>query len=447
MPTELTRRELYDLLWSRPTTKVAAELGISDVGLHKICEKHRVPVPGRGYWAKVSAGKPVKQTPFHEVRDPLLNHIQIQGALHALPQAVQEARLKAKAEAKKREAARAAQSPVPTDLDPILVRMLTKLEQSKPDQVGLLRLSNDNLFAIAIAPASIGRALAVLNQLALEARSRGYEFEPGNKGLSINADDEAITLFVSERTDQVAHQATEAELAALRRWEIQRERASRREDWISMMDKPAIPEWDSVPNGQFVLKIDRGSHWDGLRRKFGDSTRQRLENMIDSVLTAIATCAAAEKARLEKAERQKREMEEAARRRREAERRQTLENKRWEFLERQIKLNERARRIEAFIEDYTSRHPEEQLPASCRHLMEWARGHVELIHSVTAPDELAPVLEEHRLMDDATEIGSWITFDLESEKCRRDNPISGLGRCPSGDPTGRGSSGWCHSPL
>jgi hypothetical protein len=33
MPTELTRRELYELVWARPMTKVAAELGISDVFL------------------------------------------------------------------------------------------------------------------------------------------------------------------------------------------------------------------------------------------------------------------------------------------------------------------------------------------------------------------------------------------------------------------------------
>jgi hypothetical protein len=35
-------------------TKVAMELGISDVALSKICKKHRVPVPGRGYWAKIA---------------------------------------------------------------------------------------------------------------------------------------------------------------------------------------------------------------------------------------------------------------------------------------------------------------------------------------------------------------------------------------------------------
>ena len=52
----LTRSELYDMIWEEPVTKVATELEISDVAVAKICRKHNIPVPGRGYWAKVAAG-------------------------------------------------------------------------------------------------------------------------------------------------------------------------------------------------------------------------------------------------------------------------------------------------------------------------------------------------------------------------------------------------------
>ena len=43
------------MAWERPVTKVATELEISDVALHKICRKHNIPVPPRGYWAKLTA--------------------------------------------------------------------------------------------------------------------------------------------------------------------------------------------------------------------------------------------------------------------------------------------------------------------------------------------------------------------------------------------------------
>ena len=79
MPIEVTRKELYDQLWARPMIKVAAEYGLSDVGLKKICKKHRVPDPGRGYWAKKAAGKPVKQKHFSSIDDPLIERVVIRG--------------------------------------------------------------------------------------------------------------------------------------------------------------------------------------------------------------------------------------------------------------------------------------------------------------------------------------------------------------------------------
>ena len=46
----LTRTELYELVWHEPTRTVAGRLGISDVGLAKICRKFHIPRPWRGYW-------------------------------------------------------------------------------------------------------------------------------------------------------------------------------------------------------------------------------------------------------------------------------------------------------------------------------------------------------------------------------------------------------------
>lgn len=60
-PLILTRQELYDRVWSSPMTKLAAEFGISDVGLIKICKRLDVVHPSRGYWAKKAAGKKVIQ--------------------------------------------------------------------------------------------------------------------------------------------------------------------------------------------------------------------------------------------------------------------------------------------------------------------------------------------------------------------------------------------------
>lgn len=61
---EVTRDQLYEQVWSEPMTAVARRFSLSDVGLAKICRKMRIPVPGRGYWARKAAGQPVKQVPL-----------------------------------------------------------------------------------------------------------------------------------------------------------------------------------------------------------------------------------------------------------------------------------------------------------------------------------------------------------------------------------------------
>ncbi len=44
--------------------QLAAKYGLSDVGLAKICKKHDIPKPTRGYWSQVKAGRKPTQTPL-----------------------------------------------------------------------------------------------------------------------------------------------------------------------------------------------------------------------------------------------------------------------------------------------------------------------------------------------------------------------------------------------
>jgi molybdopterin converting factor small subunit len=61
---KFSRKELYDQVWSTPMIKLAKRYGLSDRGLSKICNKHDIPCPPRGYWAKLQAGKKVKKIPL-----------------------------------------------------------------------------------------------------------------------------------------------------------------------------------------------------------------------------------------------------------------------------------------------------------------------------------------------------------------------------------------------
>ena len=60
MKETITRKQLYDLVWSTPMTKLAKKYLISDSGLRKICERMNIPMPKSGHWEKIRVGKQVE---------------------------------------------------------------------------------------------------------------------------------------------------------------------------------------------------------------------------------------------------------------------------------------------------------------------------------------------------------------------------------------------------
>ncbi|NCO62439.1 MAG: hypothetical protein COW66_13200 [Flavobacteriaceae bacterium CG18_big_fil_WC_8_21_14_2_50_34_36] len=64
-----TRQELYKLVWEKPLTHIAKELGYSDNDIRKVCIKHNIPLPKAGYWSKLKHNKKVKKSPLPKTDD------------------------------------------------------------------------------------------------------------------------------------------------------------------------------------------------------------------------------------------------------------------------------------------------------------------------------------------------------------------------------------------
>lgn len=60
----LSRWKLYAKVWETPISRLASELGISDVALRKACIRHDIPVPPRGHWARLTAGHELVAPPL-----------------------------------------------------------------------------------------------------------------------------------------------------------------------------------------------------------------------------------------------------------------------------------------------------------------------------------------------------------------------------------------------
>src|SRR5580765_8393392 len=71
----LTREALYEKVWSEPISKIAASYHLSDRGLGKVCARHDIPVPPRGWWAKKQHGHRVRQQPLPASRHSNVENI------------------------------------------------------------------------------------------------------------------------------------------------------------------------------------------------------------------------------------------------------------------------------------------------------------------------------------------------------------------------------------
>jgi hypothetical protein len=167
---EITREELHQLVWSKPTRIAANEFGISDVGLAKICRKLGVEKPPRGYWAKVASGVHVKKL-----------------QLGALPGGcVSKAVIRAKTEMEQML------NPIPRDEVPVISirenfqgcsRLIpatrVELGKLKPDKYGVLDVRRKpGCLSIAVSEAQVQRTLLILDTLIREFEERGVTLIP-----------------------------------------------------------------------------------------------------------------------------------------------------------------------------------------------------------------------------------------------------------------------------
>jgi hypothetical protein len=79
----LDRPTLFERVWSMPVDKLAKEWGLPGRGLSKACSRLKIPVPSRGYWARVAAGQRV-----HHPKLPLLPPGQAEEILICVPEPV-----------------------------------------------------------------------------------------------------------------------------------------------------------------------------------------------------------------------------------------------------------------------------------------------------------------------------------------------------------------------
>ena len=400
MVTRLTRQGLYDMVWDRPMTTLAKEFSLSDVALHKICRKHDVPTPPAGYWAKKAHRKPVRVTPLP--RSKHTADILIYGGASA-----QETEAIAAARAATRTKLSEAK-PTPLAPNPIVERTMAALERATPGRDGLVRSDKPGQVTMALRPDCLERASTILRDLADAAERAGIKLVNGEGGADWHCNGQTIAFELVEATDQVEHVATEAELAAVAKWQRERDATFKRTGYLQSWGDPKIPKWEQRHQGRLKISLEEvrikgtGNWWgSAIRRSFADSAKRDVATAIPRIVETIAAMAAAKIGNDTFDEQQRLEREAAERARAEAERRRQLEQQSLAFLEQLLDEQGKLEQLGTTIDRLTrSGLP---LPPRTAQLLAWLRARAAAMEERLEPLAVENRLEAAGLLDQAGE--------------------------------------------
>jgi hypothetical protein len=303
--TNLTRKELHERVWSTPMRTVAQEFGISDVGLAKLCRRHEIPLPGRGYWARLQFGQKPERTSLPAITDPRLESITI---FRSEPKEQNVLTPEEKEQIPQIEVA--TNGPTTHIFVGRIERNMTK---SNLDERGMLLAKSGSVVPVKVSPLALPRAMRLFDALFAATDKVGYKIEwhtPYNTQIKMTVLDEKLTFFISESTNRREHQPTPEERAR-----------QKEHSW----SRP--PQWDIIPNG-FLRFTLSSCEYQYTSHSWSDGKRRKLEDCLGEIFLACEkTARAVKQERLDRAEAERRRVEEQKRRAEEAARQAEYDRK------------------------------------------------------------------------------------------------------------------------
>lgn len=279
---DIDRESLYLEVWADPVTVVAQRYGLSDVGLAKICRRLSIPLPSRGYWAKVKAGRVMKKMPLPKLQPKQAATISLKKLSPEVVQSKQEAKQKAVAARKT-----VGELVVPeelTDPHPLVKAASKRLKQRDgwSDYKGL-RSAPDEVLNLQVTKDAIDRALRLVDTLIKKLETMGVTVSVDAQAKTTWLDIQGIqvSFVLTEHVARSRHEATPAETKA-------RERYWSQTRWgnPNNLPFPSIPQYDYTPSG--ILTISAG-RWPG--RNWRDTGRTSLDDRLGEIVNGLFSLA------------------------------------------------------------------------------------------------------------------------------------------------------------
>ena len=166
---KLTRKELYEEVWSEPIVKLARKYGFSDVWLARICKKNNIPRPPRGYWARVQSGQRVLKTPLPKGDDKKIIEI----IIHDPTQTRERIIVNKNRSSKKLLRSIVIQSN-PAHPHPLVSGSTRILKSANPDTTGIVH-PHHGCLDVHVSEDSLSRALNVMDSVIKSLTAMGFD--------------------------------------------------------------------------------------------------------------------------------------------------------------------------------------------------------------------------------------------------------------------------------
>lgn len=278
--TTIKRSELYQQVWQEPMSKLAQTYGLSDVGLAKICRKHNIPRPPRGYWAKKQHGQKPRQPALPtadldveiELRDP------DDVAAHRV---VLPAGLELLIAAEKQPEQRIRVAGSLHGAHALVRRANQELASVRADADGLIGNAEKRVLDVRVSKSRLRRALMLMDALLNALEGRGYAVADGPV---VTIQDTAIRFGICEIIECVREPFDDHDLDGP--YEFGHSRFKEKQ----------------IPSGRLKFQVHHANALGsaGGRRNWSDTEKKPLEEQLNLVVVGFVKTAARVRAQEER---------------------------------------------------------------------------------------------------------------------------------------------------